>query len=177
MFRFTLTPMVLRVVAASILALTLVPHAVNAANHRAIPAARLAAITTDTCDVIQVQLNGDQPAAVSCKYAKGAVRPLITEGNGPCDGTDVAISDDYNFGGQTICFHGYGTSNFAPYGMNDRMTSWKSGNWGGKIYWDENSQGTNFGFAPNQQNANVGSGWNDKASSICIAAGGASSCP
>jgi len=192
MARFTSKAVVASLAIAGLLATTLAPGAVHAARPNAAHIVRLtsvladAGITPATCHIINVQLNGDQPATASCGLTQDAARrqmavsPDTGVTYGCSDGNAMQLFDNvgYDRNGTMLCLAGNGSIDLSYYGFNDQMSSWKSYQQRGRVYWDGGDVGAHFDFEQNGSNPNVGSGWNDQASSVCINdASGATGCP
>lgn len=192
--RFTLKKACASIVTVGLVAATLAPGAAHAARPGDLPAVRLATVLADsgvtpaTCHVINVQMNGTQPSTATCSLTQDQARSQLQQGVTPDTGTSWGCSDGnalelfdnvgYDRNGTLFCLSGNGSINLNDYGFDNRMSSWKSYQQEGKVYWDEGDTGTSFNFGRNQGNPNVGSGWNDQASSVCINDNsGASGCP
>ncbi len=192
MARFASKTVVVSLAVAGLLATTLAPSTAHAARLNTAHMVRLASVLTNTgittadCHIINVQLNGDQPASVSCGLTQDAARrqTAVSPDTGvttSCsDGNALELFDNvgYDRNGSMLCLSGNGSINLADQLFNDMMSSWKSYQQEGKVYWNDGDTGASFSFARNQGNPNVGSGWNDQASSVCINDNtGAAGCP
>jgi len=68
--------------------------------------------------------------------------------------------------------YGSGANDLSVWNFDQIMSSWSdpgvnNAPWG-KIYQGTGETGSSFSFSGGGHNANVGSGWNDKARSVCI---------
>lgn len=79
---------------------------------------------------------------------------------------------DASYTGSELCLFGQGSNDLSVWGFDNIMTSWNNPNVNnapsGKIYQGSGETGSSFSFGPGGHNPNVGSGWNDTASSVCI---------
>jgi len=135
--------------------------------------------TASNCWVVSAQLNGDQPPTTTClqerKPSDGNVRP---DAFGPvnCDNSGTSpqlqLYADASYQGSELCLFGSGADDLSVWGFDNTMTSWNDPNVSnapyGKIYMDPGEGGASFGFSGGGHNPNVGSGWNDQASSVCM---------
>ncbi len=105
------------------------------------------------------------------------VRPRISQRD-PCASTDLHLWADASGGGNVICFYNTGTANLTDYyagwfgsegSWNDTASSFDTGNWNGKFYWDTNSGPPSYSFTAHPGTiTNFDSYWNDQVSSLCI---------
>ncbi|MCA1597459.1 MAG: hypothetical protein LC769_00290 [Chloroflexi bacterium] len=140
--------------------------------------ADISPFTASNCWVISAKLNGNQPPTTTCLQQRnssdGNVRPDI----GPvgCDPSgsspQLQLWSDAGYSGNELCLYGSGADDLSVWGFDQTMTSWSDPNvnnapWG-KIYQGTGETGSSFSFSGGGHNSNVGSGWNDKARSVCI---------
>ena len=139
--------------------------------------------TQESCYVTRVHLNGDQPPTVEClvqsKPTGSNVAGVLTPdtGLGACNIYDLQFFSDSNYQGPEICFTGDGELNLDRYSdnrpccfrnWNDIVSSYKTGNYFGNFYADDNQQGTTYPIQPRLLCSWIGSVWNDRISSISI---------
>lgn len=103
---------------------------------------------------------------------------------GDCQYTDVQLFEDAQYGAAEICFYQGGASgsvNLTDYPVNifinwnDRVSSWKSGNFWGSLSWDINGGGARYPFSDHMLCPWIGSHWNDQASWLSIGGTGSNS--
>lgn len=101
-------------------------------------------------------------------------RPFI--GQVVCDNSSnspqLQLWTDANSQGNELCLFGQGGDDLSRWSFSNVMTSWNnpgvSNAPSGKLYQGLGNTGDRFPFGPGGRSSNVGSGWNDKAVSVCI---------
>ncbi len=63
-----------------------------------------------------------------------------------CASTSLRIWDDFSYSGNEICFVGSGNAALDDFGWNQRVRSWKSGDYSG--HWYDGSQSCGGGLTP-----------------------------
>jgi hypothetical protein len=127
------------------------------------------------CAVLRVQLNGTQPAIKTCLDVAQPGQRLPTTTN--CWASDFQIFQDSYYGGKKLCFYGSGFVRLNEYPLysylsyptwDDRISSFKTGQFYVDFYEHNNAGGEQIRYAPWQERPTMRTGWNDRVSSICI---------
>jgi hypothetical protein len=126
------------------------------------------------CARLRVHLNGDQIPTVTCllteQQARSRVTPLIQQSS--CDPADLQLFDNNSYGGDEICFNGTGHLNLDHYykpvlsNWNDKVSSYKTGQWYGHFSWDNDNGGPHHNFSDHWLCSWIGSYWNDEISYV-----------
>ncbi len=133
-----------------------------------------------TCHSMRVVLNGNAAPTVTCIDStlspQGQVSPN-SQPSGCYNGDMFVYSDPYGLGDH-LCFTGTGTTTLSNIpGWNDRVSSYSSGSWAGKFYDNSDLTGATWSFGASNTVYTFNAQFDNRASSICVAAAGPSGCP
>jgi hypothetical protein len=133
------------------------------------------------CAVLRVQLNGDRPATHTClahARAGQGMDPPSSAGisRDDCYWGDLALYQNRNYGGAKLCFTGTGTVNLRNYPIyawppgtwSERVSSVSTNDWDGYLYEHTDAGGARLRLPFRTAYPDLGSFWNDRASSLCI---------
>lgn len=142
-----------------------------------------AAAKDNLCYRLRVGLSGNTVTSRECllkdKPAAGSVSPYSIQ-PGSCTTTDVQLFEDNAYGAAELCFWlsgTIGTANLTDYQVNifinwnDRVTSYKTGNYDMTFSWDINGGGERYSARDHTLCPWIGSHWNDRASWIQLTNG------